>query len=114
MHLSRFRPRLTVRWLMVAVAGVGLLLGGWSEVQRRRIAYLEKADWHAARAWNHGVRWGSLVGGIWWKNLKGEPVKPGDFPSRARNEWHILMAEKYRLAARHPWLPVAPDPPEPE
>jgi hypothetical protein len=28
--------------------------------------------------------------------------------------WHGEMARKYQYAARHPWLPVGPDPPEPE
>ena len=28
--------------------------------------------------------------------------------------YHEGMAEKYRRAARYPWLPVAPDPPMPE
>lgn len=45
-------PRLhfTLRWLMAAVAIAGLLIGGWCEIQRRRDAFLEKADWHASRA----------------------------------------------------------------
>ena len=28
-------------------------------------------------------------------------------------EWHESMARKYEHAARYPWLPVAPDRPEP-
>jgi hypothetical protein len=28
--------------------------------------------------------------------------------------WHEAMARKYREAARYPWLPIEPDPPEPE
>jgi hypothetical protein len=28
--------------------------------------------------------------------------------------YHIQMANKYSDAARHPWLPVTPDPPEPQ
>jgi hypothetical protein len=31
-----------------------------------------------------------------------------------RSDHHAAMAEKYRQAARQPWLPVAPDPPEPD
>lgn len=33
--------------------------------------------------------------------------------SRARFIYHRMMAKKYTIAARRPWLPVAPDPPEP-
>jgi hypothetical protein len=29
-------------------------------------------------------------------------------------DYHERLAEKYREAARHPWLPVEPDPPEPQ
>jgi hypothetical protein len=29
-------------------------------------------------------------------------------------EWHASLAPKYRYAAHYPWLPVEPDPPEPE
>lgn len=29
-------------------------------------------------------------------------------------EWHESMRRKYERAARYPWLPVGPDPPEPE
>jgi hypothetical protein len=41
-------------------------------------------------------------------DFTGHPV------SREANRWHALLAEKYIRAARYPWLPVAPDPPEPE
>lgn len=30
-----------------------------------------------------------------------------------RSTWHLNLAVKYYRAAAHPWLPVAPDPPEP-
>ena len=29
------------------------------------------------------------------------------------DEWHAEMVNKYRRAARYPWLPMVPDPPEP-
>jgi hypothetical protein len=28
-------------------------------------------------------------------------------------QWHLSIARTYERAARHPWLPVEPDPPEP-
>jgi hypothetical protein len=31
-----------------------------------------------------------------------------------RGAHHAALARKYRYAASHPWLPVEPDPPEPE
>lgn len=30
------------------------------------------------------------------------------------SDWHTKMTIKYRQAASCPWLPVPPDPPEPE
>ncbi len=33
---------------------------------------------------------------------------------RDRTAWHAAMKAKYEHAARYPWLPVAPDPPEPK
>jgi hypothetical protein len=29
-------------------------------------------------------------------------------------KWRLKMGRKYRRAARYPWLPVEPDPPEPK
>jgi hypothetical protein len=31
-----------------------------------------------------------------------------------REAWHMELSAKYEKAARHPWLPVDSDPPEPE
>jgi hypothetical protein len=38
----------------------------------------------------------------------------GEVVSNRANRWHEVLEKKYREAARYPWLPVAPDPPEPE
>jgi hypothetical protein len=44
------------------------------------------------------------------------PIKPvGMDDKRWRlHQWHLSMARKYERAAGYPWLPAAPDPPEPE
>src|SRR5579871_4762470 len=42
---------------------------------------------------------------------------PGDGPfdcAPARRDYYAEMARKYDRATRYPWLPIAPDPPEPE
>jgi hypothetical protein len=36
------------------------------------------------------------------------------FRNRENAAWHGALKRKYERAARYPWLPVAPDPPEPE
>jgi hypothetical protein len=85
------RPRLTIRRLMVAVAIAGVLIAGWVEVGRRCVRSLAIADHHS---------WGadSAIG----------------FISRGKIAWHGEMQAKYERAARYPWLPVSPDPPEPK
>jgi hypothetical protein len=101
MHL----PRMTTRRLMIAVAAIGLTLGGAVEVYRlayrlrlRYDDFLDRAQWHSGIVftWNAG-----------WRNT------PSGATSR-RIAYHAAMAEKYRQAARRPWLPVEPDPPPPE
>jgi hypothetical protein len=44
------------------------------------------------------------------------PTTPFPDPERRsdiRLDWHSKMADKYLRATRYPWLPLAPDPPEP-
>lgn len=89
------RVRSTVRRMMVAVAFVGLAFGAYLACRVRAERFQDSARWHRVR---HVAL---VIGG-------------GDeSPSLARLEWHKAMAEKYDRAARYPWFPVAPDPPEP-
>jgi hypothetical protein len=94
MHLSRITPRFTMRRLMVAVAIFGSALG----------ITIERSDrfrWIAVR---HRAAVPQLP-----------PIKPIGMPDKDWRlfEWHQSMARKYEHAARYPWLPVAPDSPEP-
>jgi hypothetical protein len=90
------RPRFTVRRLMVAVAVVGLMFGFGAWLARRSAEFQKKSDSYlgTVRVMYSIGRW-----------------KPRGFD---RNSWAWGMAQKYHDAARHPWLPVAPDPPEPK
>jgi hypothetical protein len=88
-------PRFTVRRLMIAVAIAALALGLVQSMGRRSAAFRLKAREHEGT----------------FKTLIGPNTT---FPVSPATAHHRLMAEKYRLAARHPWLPVCPDPPEPE
>jgi hypothetical protein len=48
-------------------------------------------------------------GAIMEERLKADEVR------RAQaSAYYIDLIQKYERAARYPWLPVAPDPPEPE
>lgn len=91
MQLSRFIPRFTVRRLMVAVAIVALFGGIFIETKHRC------------------QRFGKIAMIHWFNALS-------DANSNSENKqvFHTYMWAKYTRASRYPWLPVAPDPPEPE
>jgi hypothetical protein len=99
------RVRFTIRRLMLAVAVVALLVGMAIESEWRR------------------VRFHKLVQFYWWK--QANPHFPylsatyEDWESITRRlprlgPYYAAMRAKYEFAERYPWLPVAPDPPEPE
>jgi hypothetical protein len=93
----------TRRW-MIVVAVIGSLMGGIVITQRRRVYLPSQSQYHAERL----------------ERLRGPRVIRTNISfSRLTRErkmllYHDAMARKYKLAAGHPWLPVEPDPPEPE
>ena len=98
------RVRFTLRRLMVVVAMAATVMGSVTYLKRRsaqfRAIYFNQAL--KAEEWN-------------WLAAKLETRRD----SRSVNalsiyKFHKFMAEKYDLAARRPWLPVNPDPTEPE
>lgn len=76
---------------MIAVAA-GALIAWAGKMRTLSAEYQRRADTYEAS-----------VPRIIWR---------GPEPDWAR--WPREMAKKYRQAARYPWLPVAPDPPEPK
>ncbi len=102
------RVRFTIRLMMIVVAGAGVVLGASVELHRRHDRFLRLAEHHEAscsitRACGK-TRYSAT-------NALGEDVRRW---SRRRIEWHSTLAEKYRLAANLPWMPVEADPPEPK
>ena len=96
MRLPRFR--FTVRRMMIAVAIVGVTIG---VLAVRRSAFLRRADHY------HRVSRSYIALQL--------PTPPGEFPDASywrQIIWAGKMRAKYERAARYPWLPVAPDPPE--
>jgi hypothetical protein len=93
------RVRFTVRRLMVAVAVVGVMLGAWGWLERRRARFEERMQF-----WYHQVEHPAYSDPKWHGSVTLSP----------RDKLRARLAEKYRRAARYPFLPVAPDPPEPE
>jgi len=113
---------------MVAVAGVGFLIGGWLEFARlRRLSheYAGRAinarralSWAGLSAcWSH-ERWQAECRDIDRSNREsgwfqmGRPLSPE--AARVHVAYWEPIRSKYERAARYPWLPVAPDPPRPE
>jgi hypothetical protein len=105
-------PRMTTRRWMIAVAIFGALAGLGVALERRREGLEALALEHQSKMMGLGVGSGppSGLGLLGWA-----PDRRSLTPSeRARDEWHFRMMSKYRTAASRPWLPVEPDPPEPE
>lgn len=95
------RPRFSVRRLMLAVAIMGIVLG----------VTIERRDRFRRIAAHHEAEVEKLVGRLPPEVVYGHS---SDDPIMRRLEWHEPMRLKYERAARYPWLPVRPDPPEPK
>ncbi len=96
------RVRFTVRMTMVGIAVVATVLAMGIELIRRRERFLLMSENHVGFA---GME-GTLVitdEGPAYVGLKTE-----------KGKWHEFMRRKYDYHGRHPWLPIPPDPPEPE
>jgi hypothetical protein len=131
-------PRMTTRRWMVAVVAVGSSIGGY-KLWRRRCDFLDRAWRHEAvgetyRAFERGKR--EQAGGdktvleghfssvrvdgsndpFCTKEFAAGTARIADGQTTPAEEiaHQTAMPEKYRRAARYPWLPVEPDPPEPE
>ena len=90
-------PRFTVRRLMVLVAIVGLVLAAGSWLYRRTTRMKSTAAFHEQACFEALMIGPDCI-------LVESP----------RSRFHDELAKKYHRAARYPWLPVAPDPPEPK
>jgi hypothetical protein len=107
------RVRFTIRRMMVVVAGAGIILGASVVLQRRHARFSELAVHHEASSQLRFIAQGEVGGSHSSRLLNGLGEELSGL-SNARVEWHRRLGVKYRRAARSPWLPVEPDPPEPE
>jgi hypothetical protein len=111
------------RW-MIAVAIVAILLGIKLEMDRQSSPERDRRSrYYTSLAHQHN----RLSDKYWHRLLAlgGDPMSlDGVSPTargplgdirRAKAMWsyHMSLSWKYQSAARYPWLPVAPDPPEP-
>jgi hypothetical protein len=97
-------PRLTIRRLMVTVAIVGIVLGPLVYLGRRSSRF-KQMSWAHERAMSDGATEAAKL------KRRGDPQSKLAY---ARADFHQAMWLKYFHAARSPWLPVEPDPPEPK
>lgn len=119
MRLPRIRMT-TRRWVAaVAVIGlmIGLMIGGGVRLKQRGDYLLSLARSHqkeVASSTARGEALKSRLGGT--SGMSDEEIMHLYRTYERmmdRADHHAAMARKYERAARYPWLPVAPDPPEP-
>lgn len=95
---------------MVAVAIAGLILIGWVEGKRRLARFRELAMRYHKKVMNRSIisysGHGSKDIKSFWRVWQARNAKP--------IAYYTEMTRKYEFAVRYPWLPVAPDPPEPK
>jgi hypothetical protein len=101
------RVRFTVRRMMIASALTALVLWGGRTLLERRGRFEKRAQGEAMAALRE------IMGHVYRTSPGTTSPQPlfTDFP---KVRYHNSLSEKYHFAARHPWLPVEPDPPAPE
>jgi hypothetical protein len=92
---------------MVAVAVVAAAIASIAVPLHRRWSFESLGAYHQSK----GV-YGYACSRTSWAciDCNGKVMTPDEAKLAL---WHMALAEKYRQAAAHPWLPVEPDPPEP-
>ena len=116
-------PRLTIRRLMLVVAGLAVIFGFAAWMIRMTIRsnqFDRRAARHAHAYFLHRENvdfYPALVadlkkGGVAPENV---PKVTGGIDRDVRlRDYHAAMKAKYERLARYPWLSVEPEPPEPE
>ncbi len=87
---------------MFAVAVLAMCMG-FERLARRRAYFLERAAVEADRAIDFGP------GGM--ACLRPEVYREGIYEELYA--YHVAQADRYRLAASRPWLPLGPEPRDP-
>jgi hypothetical protein len=99
-------PRMTTRRWNVAVVVVALLC----LLEHRRRSFASRAVYHNSKTWDSMVTFRGVANRVYFDANDREMTRY----EVKKSAWHSALAEKYRYAALHRWLPVEPDPPEPE
>ena len=116
MRVSRSRPRFIGRCLMIAVpvAVLATALTIPDTIERRREHFRQLARFHSDKAESYGNSGFSYRTPGWTTGEQSESDREWSRRVVDLGFYHIGLVWKYRTAADRPWLPVWPDPPEPE
>jgi len=111
-------PRMTTRRWIVAVAAIGLMIGGVVLLKQRREYFLSLVESHQKEVDSSTARGKALKSrfGLTSAMTTEEIMHLHREHDRMmdRADYHASLARKYEHAARYPWLFVEPDPPEPD
>ena len=105
------RMRFTIRRLMVAVAVLAMVIGAIEGLRRRRESFEERAKMFAQKvsdAFNDEQNYRMSHRS---STFAYDPRTTSAYNQLV--EHYSALQEKYQQAAARPWLPVAPDAPEP-
>jgi hypothetical protein len=110
------RFHLRVRTVMIAIALLAGLLGIAAGIERRVESFKRLAAYHyqaSAILIDHAG--GPLLCGHGLTDVDFERIFCSRGPDKCRaykaSCYHSELADKYDMAAKHPWLPVSNDPP---
>src|SRR4051812_38931326 len=103
-------PRFRIRTVMIAVAVAGIGFGSGVSLHRRSVRLQTLADHHGSEAYVVQIRGanGRDVGELPMLSINDVPI------NRGLADWHLELRDKYRRAAKRPWLPIQPDSPAPK
>ena len=107
----------TRRWIIGAVAVIGLMIGGGVWLKQRRDYFLSLVQSHQKEVASSAARGKALKSRFGRASeMTNEEIMDlkRDYDLMIdRADHHASLARKYETAARYPWLLVGPDPPEP-
>ncbi len=101
---------------MIAVAIFGVLMGAlveWNVLRHRALLYHKRAQDHADMEMSLRLTAVHPGGTNRVDISRGPGIPSRSFPVAVVIDHEARLRRKWEVAARFPWLPVEPDPPEP-
>ena len=120
-------PRFTTRRLMLIVALVAGAFGATEGLRRRSQALRSRSLYHKGEGmgtadeltpfperWRHVTPFRPWLEPAPLTAEEDQVISAWRQSNKRRLAYHVAMYQKYEQAAARPWLPIAPDPPEPK